>query len=239
MSEVLVDKRELLLGESLGSIVAGVRGADRIFEEFKLDFCCGGDISLGAAIEEKDLGEEEIVERLMKLLEENSTAAVMVDWRKEDPLKLIDYILEVHHTFDREELTTIQRLLDKVLRAHYKKHPELLGKINKLFYSLKMELDEHFLKEEQVLFPMLAEYFSLDVKDEVKLKEIEAYINETEEEHDGAGSILEEIDEVTEGYTVPEGGCRTFELLYSHIRELTMDIHKHIHLENSVLFKML
>ena len=50
MSEVCVDRREMLLAESLGSIVAGVRGADRIFEEYKLDFCCGGDISLSAAI---------------------------------------------------------------------------------------------------------------------------------------------------------------------------------------------
>ena len=238
MSEIYSDKREKLLEESLGSIVAGIRGADRVFEDYKLDFCCGGDISLRAAIEEKNLQEELITSRLLLLMEEKISIEA-VDWRKESPLKLIDYILEVHHTFDREELSTIQRLLDKVLKAHYKKHPELLSKVNKLFYSLKMELDEHFYKEEQVLFPMLVEYFGSDKNNDAKLKEITAYINETEEEHDGAGALLAKLDEVTEGHTVPEGGCRTFELLYSHLRELTMDIHKHIHLENSVLFKML
>lgn len=238
MSEVCVDRREMLLAESLGSIVAGVRGADRIFEEFKMDFCCGGDISLKAAIEEKGLEEEEVVSKLMELLEEKS-ADKAVDWRKEDPLKLIDYILETHHVFDREELKTIQGLLDKVLKAHYSKHPELLGKVNRLFYSLKMELDEHFIKEEQILFPMMVEYFSSGNNDPEKLKNIKAYINETEDEHDGAGALLAELDEVTESYTVPLGGCRTFELLYNHLKELTLDIHKHVHLENSVLFKML
>lgn len=238
MSDVCIDKRDMLLAESLGNIVAGVRGAERVFEEFKLDFCCGGDVSLRAAIEENGLEEGKVISRLLVLLEEKSTIE-MVDWRKEDPLKLIDYILETHHTFDRQELKTIEGLLDKVLKAHYSKHPELLSKVNKLFYSLKMELDEHFLKEEQVLFPMVIEYFTGEKKDKGKLQEISSYIKETEEEHDGAGALLKKLDEVTEGYTVPDGGCRTFELLYSHLKELTMDIHKHVHLENSVLFKML
>jgi regulator of cell morphogenesis and NO signaling len=44
------------------------------------------------------------------------------------------------------------------LRAHRENHGELLKKVNRLFNTLKIELEEHLIKEEEKIFPLIKEY---------------------------------------------------------------------------------
>jgi regulator of cell morphogenesis and NO signaling len=50
------------------------------------------------------------------------------------------------------------------------------------------------------------------------------------------GDRFARIAEVTDGYTVPEDGCTTYRVAYSMLKDFEMDLHKHIHLENNILF---
>jgi len=42
--------------------------------------------------------------------------------------------------------------------------------------------------------------------------------------------------EITSDYTLPEGACPSFTALYAGLEDLEKDLHRHIHLENNVLF---
>jgi len=53
--------------------------------------------------------------------------------------------------FLREELPVTAQYLNKILQVHYEHNGELLSKLNKLFNSLKVELEEHLVKEEVLL----------------------------------------------------------------------------------------
>ncbi len=55
-------------------------------------------------------------------------------------------------------------------------------------------------------------------------------------EHDAAGDILRNMREITKDYAVPENACPSFQALYFGLEELEKDLHRHIHLENNVLF---
>ncbi|KAA0243942.1 MAG: hypothetical protein EDM72_08905 [Chlorobiota bacterium] len=57
-----------------------------------------------------------------------------------------------------------------------------------------------------------------------------------EYEHTNAGDGLQKIRELSNNFTHPEDACNTFKALYSELKEFEEDLHKHIHLENNILF---
>ena len=55
-------------------------------------------------------------------------------------------------------------------------------------------------------------------------------------EHDHAGQALRAIRAASRDYSVPSGGCATYQVLYQGLEAFEQDLHRHIYLENSVLF---
>ena len=42
--------------------------------------------------------------------------------------------------------------------------------------------------------------------------------------------------EITGNFITPEDACNSYKALYSELKEFEEDLHKHIHLENNILF---
>jgi regulator of cell morphogenesis and NO signaling len=61
-------------------------------------------------------------------------------------------------------------------------------------------------------------------------------IDQMLEEHDHAGSMMAAIRELTANFTPPPHACNTYRSLYASLAEFEEDLHRHVHLENSVLF---
>ncbi|HYE82777.1 MAG TPA: iron-sulfur cluster repair di-iron protein [Clostridia bacterium] len=222
--------------QSIGAIVSALPKAGDVFKEYRIDFCCGGNRPLKEAIREQGLDEAEVLEKLDKAYEEvYKTGNEHVDFKMMRPGKLIDHIVNTHHSYLRTELPIISDYVNTILKVHGKNHGDVLFKVHKLFHSLKAELEQHLVKEEQILFPMIKEYDNNPSSDMVG--KIAAVINELEDEHEGAGGILKELREVTDNYTPPEDGCRTYCLTFQKLEELESDLFQHIHLENNILFR--
>ena len=224
------------ISDKIGDIVTIFPGASNLFLEYRIDFCCGGNRPLIEAIKEKNLDENKILtllnDRYNEFQEKNEE---FTDWAKEQPSKLVDYIVGKHHAYLNEELPKISELTLKILKVHGKKHEELF-KIHKLFNTLRIELEEHLVKEEDLLFPAIKEYDA--EKSNYNKEKMINLINDLEKEHTGAGDIIKELREVAGHYIAPKDACRTFELTYRKLRELEEDTFQHIHLENNILFKI-
>lgn len=224
--------------QKLGEIVAEFPGAARIFNEKGIDYCCHGDITLENALVDKNIEIVSFVDRINKEYDEFlNSKEEYIDWRKEDPNKLIDNIVDVHHDFTFRELLEIDQLLLKILRVHYHHSGEELKTVHRLFGALKVELEEHLTKEEEELFPMIREYTknpSKELRDSIM-----KFIGVIENEHTGAGHILQDLYRETNGYKTPEWACTTFKLVYKKLDALEKDLFVHIHKENSILFKEL
>ena len=57
-----------------------------------------------------------------------------------------------------------------------------------------------------------------------------------EAEHTSAGDEMNEIRKLSNNYLIPRDACNTFKAFYKELKEFEEDLHKHIYLENSVLF---
>lgn len=220
--------------DKIGDIVARFPNASDIFKAYKVDFCCGGNRPLLEAIKEQNIDEEKLISELNNAYEKAmSLKNEDIDWTKESFSKLIDYVVNTHHSYLQVELPNLSELTAKILRAHGENHPEL-SKVFKLFHSLKMELEQHLIKEEEILFPAIKDY-EVNPNSELYEKAVKT-IKETEEEHEGAGDILKELRKITKDYEVPSDGCRTYLVAYKKLEELEGDLFQHIHLENNILF---
>ncbi len=209
----------------------------RIFEEFKIDYCCGGARSLDDACQSAGADPVALLERLDQVSE---NLVDDLDWLKNSTLiRLIDYIVESHHVFTKAEISALPVLMAKVADRHGERHAELL-QLEMVVHELCEDLSIHLEKEEEILFPYIDKLeraqetgaglpFSCfgTVKNPVRMMMME---------HDTAGDMLRRIRELTSDYKLPDGACTSYTALYCRLEAFELDLHQHNHLENNLLF---
>lgn len=220
----------------IGEVVAGNFHAAKIFESYGLDFCCGGKRSIEDACITKGVDAAKVLEDL-KYMNENNTASARYDTWEAD--FLADYIINNHHSYVVNAISTIEHHLQKVVAAHGEKHTEVV-KIESVFAELKNELLNHMAKEERMLFPYIKK-MNIAIKNTLELPvppfgTVDNPIKVMESEHDNAGILTKKINELSGGYMPPKDACATFRVLYNELREFEDDLHVHVHLENNILF---
>lgn len=218
----------------IGDIVTAFPDSSDIFYKYNIDFCCGGNRILNEALDEQKINAEKMINELnTKYNEFLENKSVFTDWANENSGKLIEYIINTHHVFLRQELPIISDYLFKLLKAHGTNHKELF-KVHREFNMLRTELEEHLIKEEEEIFPLITRL--VEEKDKYEKERILLSIEELEQEHKGAGDIIMRLREITNNYNLPEDACKTFETTYKKLEDLEQDLFKHIHLENNILF---
>jgi regulator of cell morphogenesis and NO signaling len=55
-------------------------------------------------------------------------------------------------------------------------------------------------------------------------------------EHQNEGDRFEKISYLTNNYTPPVHACNTYKVTFALLKEFEDDLHKHVHLENNILF---
>jgi len=209
--------------------------ASDIFKQNRIDFCCGDNRPLIDAIRENNFDESEVLKKLNEAFIANEKIKKEGrDFREMSPGELIEYIENTHHVYVKKTLPELSELTIKIMRVHGANH-EVLFRVHKLFSILKAELEQHLIKEEESLFPLIRQYGSNPGTE--LLARINKVIGELEAEHEGAGNILKELRKITEDYSVPKDGCSTYVATFDKIKELEADLFQHIHLENNILFK--
>jgi regulator of cell morphogenesis and NO signaling len=224
--------------QTVGELAASMPGATREFEKLGIDYCCGGNRTLGEACADAKISIEQALSRLQHGFSA-SGATQDRDWKCQPLVDLIAHISDTHHVFIRKECPRLERLASKVLSAHGKNHPELL-QVQATFGALASELSLHLTREEQVLFP----YIVLMEK-AVAAKEpappamfgsVANPVRMMMQEHDGAGDALKKLHAITNHYEVPCDACISYATLYDALKAFEADLHQHIHLENNILF---
>lgn len=225
-----------LTTRTLAQIVNSDHRAASIFEKYHLDFCCKGKRTLQLACEEQQLSLHEISQELEGIFANNENAEF--DFEEMTLSSLCDYIVKRHHEYVRTELPLIYGYLHKVSTKHGERHPEL-HKIFQIFAAVKEEMESHMKKEEMVLFPRIKElekFANKKINVPVNITYFQSPIQVMEQEHDHAGSLLNEIRLLTHDYNPPADACTTYRLSFASLKNFEQDLHQHVHLENNVLF---
>src|SRR5215831_2353641 len=196
---------------TVGEIVATDFRTARVFEQFGIDFCCGGRQSIAEACENVAV-DPEIVERALQALppaaEHDDT-----DVTRWSPDRLIEHIVTKHHAFVRAALPSIERQLAKLVEVHGQRHPELTS-IAASFDLMSRDLLQHMMKEERVLFPYIREMASTGESAQCPFGTVGNPIRMMEREHREAGDTLRLIRELTNEYVPPADGCATYRVCF-------------------------
>lgn len=223
--------------ETIGEMVTKDYRKAQIFKKLGIDFCCGGKKTLSEVSRKKGISLEQIKAELELLnTTDNSQGLNFDQWELDF---LTDYVINTHHNYCRESIPFISEMANKVARVHGGNHPELVM-VAQVFARIANDLTLHMQKEERILFPIIKELVS--VKKSGGKMESNPFGNVTtpiqvmEMEHEQAGEDLVEIRKLTSDYTLPMDACNSYTILFKKLEEFENDLHKHVHLENNILF---
>ena len=220
--------------QTVGEFVRQKPTRARVFESLKIDYCCGGKVSLVRACEKRGVDVNEVLQAI-SANDEQADLGTLVDVDSMALTELANHIEATHHAYLREELPRLDAMTEKVARVHGDKD-ERLFQMRQAFIALKAELEPHMMKEERILFPIVRQLEASPERQEFHCGSVANPIRQMEHEHDQAGDALAILHESTDGYTPPDWACNTYRAMLDSLARLEADMHQHIHKENNVLF---
>ena len=218
-----------LKDKTIAEIVTDDISKAAVFKKYNLDFCCGGGVTVEKACLNANIDIADILKELIG--ESSNNASPNLDFKSWNTGFLIDYIVNVHHSYVTETIHIINEFAAKVAHVHGIHAPETV-EIAELFSNLSEELSAHMIKEETILFPAIKSKMT-----DRNFQYDEKVIEMLEDEHETAGDIAKRIQELSNNFTAPEWACNTFRALYYKLDEFINDLYQHIHLENNILFQ--
>jgi regulator of cell morphogenesis and NO signaling len=209
----------------------------RVFEKFGIDYCCGGRKPLAEACAAKNLPLAEVEAALQAAGAAESTPTE--EWTNKPLAVLAAHIVETHHAYVKREVPRLADLAQRVVNRHGDTKPEL-PQIQSKLAQVSDELTQHMAKEELILFPHIAGLERAIANETPRpngcFGTIANPIAMMTQEHDAAGALIAEIRALSQDFTPPAGACPTFHAFYSGLQEFEQDLHRHVHLENNILF---
>lgn len=221
----------------VGEVVKSNFTTAALFRANNIDFCCGGEKSISEACQNAGVDTAQLIKQL-----EEKTKHVDPDSEYISNLELdelIDYIVKRHHSYVRESTPFLNESITKVCTKHGENHPEMI-EIQQLFNASAGELTMHMQKEELMLFPyiknLVLSYQNHTALPASPFGSVSNPIQMMISEHQNEGERFEKIDKLSSHYLIPDDACTTYFATMKHLKNFEKDLHRHIHLENNILF---
>lgn len=221
---------------SVGDIVKDRPARSRVFEQHKIDYCCGGKLPLSEACQRRGIDAATVLEALRASDANAGADPHLIDADAMTLTALANHIEQTHHAYLQEELPRLGAMVRKVAAVHGDRFPWMI-EVDQVFAGMADELKAHMFKEEQILFPLIrslengsprpGHHCGMSIANPIAVME---------HEHDDAGAALDRMHTLTDSYTPPSDACNTFRAMLDGLAQLEADMHQHVHKENNVLF---
>ena len=205
--------------ETVGEIASTLAGATVVFRKHKIDFCCGGALSLNEAASRRGVNPAVVRRELDALARKPPDIPT-------DSASLCDHIVERYHDVDRHDLPEFVRLARRVESVH-RDHPLAARGLADALEAISEKLLDHMTKEEKILFPAIRGGFAGSLFGPIAVMR---------HEHGHYGEEMRAIEALAHGFEPPEDACNSWRALYSGLDTFAAEFAEHIHLENNVLF---
>lgn len=222
---------------TIGEIVAADFRTAEVFESHGIDFCCGGTAPLATICSKNGLDLAAITAELEAV--KNKPADRSQNYSSWALPFLADYIVATHHAYLKENDEQIAAYARKIADVHGAHHPEVI-RIAAIFTRIAADMAAHLKEEEEVFFPALkrvdAARISGNTPDAGDRETIRLTLLTLRREHEEIGDAVHTIRHLSKEYAIPDDVCNTFTVTYRKLKEFEDDLHKHVHLENNILF---
>ena len=221
----------------VGDVVKNNFKTAPLFQANNIDYCCGGAKTISEACAEAGVDSDHLLVQLEDIADQTDPDTQYINSLSLDELS--DYIVKRHHTYVRSSIPFLRRSLDKLCEVHGENHPELF-EIRTLFNESSGNLTMHMQKEEIMLFPYIRKLAGAKNGNAMVGKSAFGSISNPVkmmlEEHEAEGQRFDKIAGLSKNYSIPEDACTTYRVTLSQLKEFENDLHRHIHLENNILF---
>jgi regulator of cell morphogenesis and NO signaling len=197
-----------------------------VLQRHRIDFCCGGELSIAEAAEKRGVELDALLHELGRTIAERQSVED-VSLRELPTAELVEHIVARHHDTLRKSLPFVQGLAAKVSRVHGGTNPKL-RELDDAVQELSEILLAHLDEEEQELFPAL----TTEPLDEARIRRL---LGSMTGDHTDIAVLLERIRAASDDFSLPHWACTSYRTLFSELWELEADIFIHVHLENHVL----
>jgi regulator of cell morphogenesis and NO signaling len=223
--------------KNIGKLVVGNYRFATVFRKFGIDFYCRGGRTLRDVCRENKIEIAYVVDLLVASELEHYDEGS--DFDKYSLTKLVDFIVENHHQYVKEAIPPLIDSTSKVSREHGEQFPEVI-EIAKQFMSLAEELTNHLEKEETVLFPYIKNLEASALKRLPSPQSIFGSVSNPISvmmlEHKDGTDIFDIIRKLSNNFTPPLLASNTYKVSLQKLNEFEEEMHKHVHLENNILF---
>ncbi len=227
----------ITLDTPVGEVVKNNFKAATLFQANRIDYCCNGHQTISEASTKAGIKAESLVDQLEEILQNNDPDTEYIN--NLDLGDLADYIVKRHHSYVQKNIPFLKQNLEKIARVHGENHPELV-EVRDHFFASAGELTMHMQKEELLLFPYVKNMEQAKKENQnlpnASFGSVSSPISEMMVEHQNEGERFEKISLLTANYHVPADGCTTYEVTLKQLADFEKDLHRHIHLENNILF---
>ncbi|WP_105169721.1 hemerythrin domain-containing protein [Pseudoalteromonas sp. T1lg23B] len=208
---------------TIQELAVNIPGATELFDSYQINYTKQQGLLLKDIAETAKISLFDLIDKLESLLRAGPHSD-NEQWRTRPVCDLIAHILENFHEKHRVQLSEAIRLTQKVANAHGD-HPNFPYELEALLTSMQFDLEEHMIKEERILFPMMESGMHPSGPISVMMSE-----------HVDHAKTLEQLKLTTNAFSPPAEACNSWTTLYKDLQALYFDLKEHIHLENDILF---
>ena len=219
-------------------IVSQHSSAAAVLLRFDIDARTHASETLERACADAQLSVEQVLERLDEAASKQDGASD-ADPSSYSLTRLIQYIVRIHHRTGRQELPRLITTAQTLASEFGERSPELV-RVAALLQDLHAAMLAHFEKEEQVLFPYIAQ---LDENAQLAhnpflsgCQSTAAAVFYMAQEHGAAERLLHEMEIVTNGFRPCHTASRAQVAFYCALKTFKKDLDRHIRLEDECLF---
>jgi regulator of cell morphogenesis and NO signaling len=223
----------------VSDIVAEDYRTSYVFRKYNIDYCCGVRLPLSQVCEIRGLKTEDIKKELQEAMRviHVSSSTNFNNWSVDF---LIDYIINVHHSYLKVNLPQITNTVEQFAMSHLAKYPYSQDLLHNLL-ALREELIPHIEQERKVIFPYIKQlahaYESREPYARLLVRTLRKPLeNVVNNEHESVRKYIYEFRKLTHNYSIPASACITHRVALSKLKELDEDLVQHVHLKNIILF---
>jgi len=219
---------------TVAEVVSKKLGSDHVFSKYKIDFCCGGGMTLDAACAESGVTFDILKQEIETI---NNKIAGEQNLNELDITTLMEQATEEFHQYIYETLPQIMPLAAKVAEVHGSHNSEVI-EINKLMQGVDIVLIEMLKNKETSLFPAIESVLELnnssaDISTN-QIENIKRAINKSEIAQHLVSDTFKEISKLSSHYTAPNHACNSYRFLYEKLHELDHQLQKYVHFNKHV-----
>ncbi|MFP5236526.1 MAG: hemerythrin domain-containing protein [Acidobacteriota bacterium] len=223
--------------QTIREIVEAEPSAAAVLQRFDIDLCAEAGASLQQLCADLQISLDQVLEKLSDA-EAGGRPGLLPNPADASLSRLMQHIVRNHHLYLRRELPPAAEMASRVALRYGTREPAF-HRLAEIVEALRIDLLAHLEREEQVIFPYIAQLDQQAMLAYVPpqtFRTLAMPIFAMVQEHESAQRALEEAAQLTNGFQPARHACATQIALLGTLRGFHLDLRRHLALEDNELF---